>query len=78
MVGDIFRERRVDERPEAERIWERTFFRARNAGFTFRQAEALFAHENFGMYPSRTWKLMPKLEVHWYCKVSDIPRSELT
>ena len=77
MVGDIFTPRRVDERPEAEKQWEKTFYRARNAGFTFRQAEALYAHENYGMYPSRQWKLMPKVDSYFYLKVADVPRSDL-
>jgi len=77
MVGDIFRERRVYERPEAEKVWSKAYFRARNAGFTFNQARGLYQHENFGLVPPPGTPLMPKNEVDWYRRVSDVPRADL-
>ena len=77
MEGDVFKERKIDDRPEAERIWEKVFYRARNAGFTFNQARGLYQHENWGMVPPPGSKLTPKVESYWYLKVSDVPRSDL-
>jgi superfamily II DNA or RNA helicase len=39
MHGDIYRPRRIDQRPEAVQKWEKIYYRARNSGMTFRQAE---------------------------------------
>lgn len=78
MEGDVYREKAVDQRPEAEKKWTQTYYRARNAGFTFNQARGLYQHENYGLLPPPTASLMPKRETDWFRKVADIPRSELT
>ncbi len=78
MEGDVYRERKVDDRPEAERLWEKVYYRARNAGFTFSQCRGLYQHENWGMVPPPGTKLMPKKEVDWYRKVADVSRADLT
>jgi superfamily II DNA or RNA helicase len=77
MYGDIYQPRRVDQRPEAVRDWERTYYRSRNAGLTFGQAEALYAKEHDWRWPSRTLPLMPIADRDWHRKVRDVPRERL-
>jgi superfamily II DNA or RNA helicase len=77
MYGDIYQPRRVDQRPEAVRDWERTYYRSRNAGLTFGQAEALYAMEHDWRWPPRTLPLMPIAERDWCRKVKDVPFERL-
>jgi superfamily II DNA or RNA helicase len=77
MHGDIYRPRRIDQRPDAVRTWEKVYYRAKNAGKTFRQAEALYAKENDWNWPPRTLPLMPIEERDWHRKVKDVPFGRL-
>jgi DNA repair protein RadD len=77
MTGDIFRPRRICQKPNAEQIWERMYWRARNSGMTFRQAIALFAQENNWGWPSRSWRLMPVEEIDFFRCVADVPVERL-
>ena len=77
MTGDIFRPRKVDGRAEAVKLWERVYYRARNAGMTFRQAEALYARENDWRYPPMTLPLMPLDVADMNRKVRDVSRERL-
>ena len=77
MEGDVFKERKIDDRPEAEKTWEKVYYRCRNQGFTFSQARGLYQLENYGMVPPPGSKLTPKVESYWYLKVSDVPRGDL-
>lgn len=77
MRGDIFQPRRIDQRPGAERDWERIYYRAKNANMTFSQAEALYAKEHDWGFPPRTLLLMPVEERDWYRKVRDVPYEKL-
>lgn len=76
--GDIFTPRRITKKPDAEQIWQRIYYRAKNADMTFRQAEALFAYENQWGYPPRDLPLMPRSELDWFRKVSEVPRERLS
>ncbi len=78
MPGPIFRQRDYTTRPDAAEVWKKMYFRARNAGMTFRQAEGLFAQENNWGWPPRTLPLMPKHDLDWFKHVSDVPRENLT
>jgi superfamily II DNA or RNA helicase len=73
--GDIFRARRISQSPDAAKIWERMYHRARSKKWnaTFRQAEAMFAQENGWQYPPRDLPLMPTCETDWFRKVSEVP-----
>lgn len=53
------------------------YFRAKNAGMTFRQAEALYYQEN-NYYPSRDLPFMPTVDLDWFRRVDSVPTSRLT
>lgn len=74
--GDIFKARRVREKPDTQRKWEACYYRCRKAGMTFRQAEGLFFREQFH-YPPRTLRLMPRTPTDWFLKIKDVPVGEL-
>lgn len=76
MKGDIFRERKVDQRSDTEKIWERTFWRCRKANMTFSQVYGLFFRENH-YCPPKTLPLMPKSSVDWHAKIQAVPFGEL-
>lgn len=78
MVGDIYRPRRVMQRHDTQREWEKIYHRARSQKWdaTFAQAEALFFYENH-YWPPRTLPLMPIADSDWYLKVRDVPRDGL-
>jgi superfamily II DNA or RNA helicase len=78
MKGDIFRPRRISNRSDAEQIWRRVYYRAKKAGLSFRQAEALFAKENHWGWPPKTLPLMPTQEKDWWRKVAEVPPERLT
>jgi hypothetical protein len=74
--GDIYKPRRVKVEPDTAELWRRMYYRAKNAGMTFRQAEGLFVHEN-GYWPPRDLALMPTELAYWFRRVEDVPRSLL-
>ncbi len=78
MTGDIYRPRRLSNRHDNAKIWERMYYRSRRAGRTFKAAEALFAKENNWFYPPRDLPLMPLREMDWFQKVADVPVERLT
>src|SRR5690606_21740616 len=75
--GDIFRERKVSEAPQAHKNWEGCYWRCKKTGKTFAQAVGLFARENKGLYPGNDFPLMPKSRGDWNRKVADVPYSDL-
>ncbi len=77
--GDIFRARRIMHGPDAAKLWERMYHRARSKKWnaTFRQAETMFASENGWQYPPRDLPLMPKDPYDWFRRVSDVPAHAL-
>jgi superfamily II DNA or RNA helicase len=78
MKGDIFKPRRISLRADAEKVWERMYYRAKNKGMTFRQAEALYSRENNYLWPSHEMPLMPRDPLDWFKKVIDVPVERLT
>jgi DNA repair protein RadD len=78
-VGDIYKPRRIAEKPNTAKIWEQCYYRAKASKneMTFRQAEGLFFYENH-YYPPRTLKLMPTNDLDWFRKVKDVPKERLT
>lgn len=80
MHGDIFKVRRVTQKPDGEKIWERMYWRSRTekGDKTFRAAAALFATENNWGWPDHHWCLMPTDPLDWYRKVKDVPMEKLT
>jgi superfamily II DNA or RNA helicase len=77
MQGEIYRPRKISKKANAASLWERMYYRARKAGMTFRQAEALFAVENNWGWPSHDLPLMPIQELDWFQKVEDVPMDRL-
>lgn len=77
MSGDIYKERRRKDVPNAEQEWKRYYFKAKNAGMTFRQAEALFAKDHNWNWPRRDLPLMPKTPANWCRKVASVDHSDL-
>ncbi len=80
MGGDIYRPRRVTNHPEAAKIWERMYYRAKSKKWnaTFNQAAAMFAAENNWGWPPKTLPLMPTEPLDWYRRVSEVPMERLT
>lgn len=74
--GDIFKPRRVAQKPDTQRIWEQCYHRCHNSGQTFRQAEGLFFYENH-YYPPRTLPLMPTKDTDWFRKIKHVARGAL-
>ena len=79
MTGDAFRPRRLSVQPDGPQLWERMVYRSRTAkgAKTFRQAMALFAHENNWAWPDPTWPLMPRDPLDFYRLVADVPPDRL-
>jgi superfamily II DNA or RNA helicase len=79
MVGDIFRPRRISQRLDGPKVWEKMYWRSRTqkGEKTFRQAMALFAAENNWCWPDPKWPLMPKYEDHSYRLVKDVAMTDL-
>jgi superfamily II DNA or RNA helicase len=71
--GDIFKPRKTKLEADTPELWKRMYFRARNAGMTFRQAEGLFVHEH-GYWPPRDLPVMPGSNELFFKRVADVPR----
>lgn len=69
------RERR--EEPDTGKKWENVYWRSRNCGRTFLQAEAFF-FQQFGYWPPRTLAFMPREPDQWFLRVRDVERGALT
>jgi hypothetical protein len=78
MHGNIFKKRITDVRMDSQKLWTKTYHRARNSknGMTFAQAEALFYYEQ-GYYPSRDLANMPTDNLDFFRKVRDVPKELL-
>lgn len=70
--------RNAKRSPTSLTKWQRVYYRAKNAGLTFGQAQALFAKENNWFWPPEDFPLMPTREMDWFRRVSDVPVSTLT
>lgn len=76
--GAIFKPKRIIERKDTRKKWERMYWRAHRSknGMTFIQALNLFALENYH-HPPRTLPLMPRQPEFFYSRVRDVPKEEL-
>ncbi|MFA6358674.1 MAG: DEAD/DEAH box helicase family protein [Candidatus Omnitrophota bacterium] len=76
--GPVHKPRRVKLAPNTASLWEKMYHRAKTKKWdaTFRQAEALFFHENH-YWPPRTLTKMPKDPRDWWRKVADVPTDAL-
>lgn len=74
--GDIFPARIRRERADTQKLWNTMYCRAYQGNMTFRQAEALFCHENY-YWPPRTLALMPKTLDGWFRKVRELETDNL-
>ena len=79
MVGDIFTPRRIYQKPNGEKLWEKMYYRSKTekGQRTFLAAFALFAQENYFQWPDPTWRFMPKKEMDKYRLVKDVPMEDL-
>lgn len=75
--GEPYKPRRISTKPNAAKIWERVYHRAKRSGMTFRQAEALYAMENSWAYPDRGLPLMPLDPGDMFARVADVPADRL-
>jgi len=75
--GPIYEPKKVSNRTDEQKKWDRMYYRMRNAGKTFRQAEVLFRKEH-GTWPQRCLHLMPKCGDDWKKKIAEVPNSALT
>jgi hypothetical protein len=69
--------RKVSNKTEIQKKWDSMYYRMRNAGKTFRQAEVLFKKDH-GVWPPRNLSMMPKHSDDWSKKIADVPKSCLT
>jgi len=76
--GDMFKPRRQSNNKSEEGEWVSMYHRAKRAGMTFNQAEALFAKERNWNFPHRSWRLMPRFAAEFALKVRDVPYDRLT
>jgi superfamily II DNA or RNA helicase len=74
--GDIYRQRKTRRLHNEQELWRKMYFRMRRCGRTFRQAEALYFHENHA-WPPRDLPLMPQTASDWWRKVRDVPCDNL-
>ena len=74
--GAIMPPRRIKVKPDTQKLWESMYYRMKRCGRTFRQAEALFCHENH-YWPPRDLKMMPKDSADWWRKVEAVPAESL-
>lgn len=74
--GDIYKERKVTERDNTEKLWTACYFRCLKTGKTASQAYALFFREN-GYWPPKNLPYMPRNAVDWHARLRDLDRSEL-
>lgn len=78
VAGDVFPRRKTKMKPNTAEIWERCYWRMKNAKNpkTFGQAYGLFVHENH-YQPPRDLPLMPKDPRDWTRRIGDVPREAL-
>ena len=74
--GDVYLPQRTAYKPNTQTEWQKVYYRCKNAGMTFRQAEGLF-YQLHHYFPPRTLPLMPKHERDWYRNVGDIKPQDL-
>jgi superfamily II DNA or RNA helicase len=79
MSGSAFSPRRISQKPDGPKLWERMYWRSQTdkGERTFAQAMALYACENNWRWPDPRWPLMPKEEIDRYRLVRDVPRDRL-
>jgi DNA repair protein RadD len=79
MSGDVFKPRRVSDRPEGPQVWKRMYYRSmtEKGSRTFRAAMALFAQENYFAWPDKRWPYMPVREEDFFRLCRDVPRERL-
>lgn len=78
MTGDVYREDRVEQKPESEKHWTAVYWRCRKAKQpkTFNQAFGFFIHTHH-YRPPRNLPLMPIDEADWPRKIIDVPFDKL-
>ena len=76
--GDVYKKRKVLEKPNTEQIWISTYFRMKKARVpkSFRQALALFRREN-GYTPPDNLPFMPKNRADYSRKIPSLKPEEL-
>lgn len=74
--GDVYRPRKVSNKPQDQKVWERCYYAAKNSGRSFRQAESNFRYKT-GVWPDQSWPLMPKSSQDRHLKVKDVPFDRL-
>jgi hypothetical protein len=79
MTGDIYKARRVSQRHSDAADWDRMLWRAKSKKWnaTFKQAEAMFAYEHDGFWPSHDLPGMPTDPLDFFRRVNDVPMSRL-
>lgn len=75
----IYKPRRTYEKPDVQRVWDRSYHQAKNSRnkMTFNQAAGYFAYNNYFRYPPRNLKNMPINELDWFLPVADVPKERL-
>lgn len=76
MVGDIFHPRKVTEKSDTAKLWEKIFWGFRKSGKTFTQARGYFFHQHH-YWPPDTIPLMPTNAIDWSRKIAEVPFTNL-
>lgn len=75
-VGDIYRPRPIQMKPNTAAVWERAYWRGAKTKMTFAQCEGLFWREN-GYFPPRNLPFMPKESIDFHRRVCHVSRERL-
>lgn len=78
MYGDIFKPRKVETKPDTQKLWEQAYYRGKKSknGMNWNQIYGLF-YKDHGYYPPKTLDLMPKDDLAWTRRVRDVAYTEL-
>lgn len=76
--GDVYPRRKTKMKADTAQIWERCYYRMKNAKNpkTFGQAYGLFVYENH-YQPPRDLPMMPSDPRDWTRRINDVPRENL-
>lgn len=77
MTGNVHKKRVLLKSDKVLQLWRSHFYRCRNAGMTFTQAEALFAREHRWRWLPRTLPNMPKAAADWVRTIGDVHPNRL-
>lgn len=79
MPGGFYKSKKPYKGQDGPSKWKQMYWRARSDKWdaTFRQAESMFAYENWGQWPDRHWPYMPKRYIDLWRKVKLVRQEDI-